>query len=203
MTRGGERPSRHARGKTRPVVTALLVCCTATTAASAAEPTVVVRPFTATAVPANVGKATIKDLLWLSGCWASERGESGSGEQWSAPAGGAMLGTSRTVRGGRTIEYEFVIIREVQNGGIEYVAHPSGQATAAFTLASIGDREVLFENATHDFPQRVGYRLDATGKSLQAWIEGAREGATRRVEFPMVRTPCDSAPTAVASLEDP
>jgi hypothetical protein len=152
--------------------------------------------------PAPTADATrgIARLQWLAGCWASERGEPGSGEQWTAPAGGTMLGTSRMIKAGRTVEYEFVVIRQDDGEGLAYVAHPSGQALAAFQLARIAEREVLFENPTHDYPQRVGYRLDASGKHLLAWIEGTREGRARRVEFPMLRTPCDPAPSTVASV---
>ena len=34
-------------------------------------------------------------LAWLAGCWASEGGEPGSGEQWMPPAGGTLLGRTR------------------------------------------------------------------------------------------------------------
>lgn len=149
--------------------------------------------------PAIATTGGIARLQWLAGCWASERGEPGSGEQWTAPAGGTMLGTSRTIKGGRTIEYEFVVIREDTEHTLAYVAHPSGQAMTAFALARLADREVTFENPAHDFPQRIGYRLDATGKTLLAWIEGTRDGRARRVEFPLVRTPCDPAPAGIAS----
>jgi hypothetical protein len=96
------------------------------------------------------------------------------------------------VRGGRTVEYEFLVIRAAQDGTLVYRAHPSGQPTAEFCLALVGDREVVFENARHDFPQRVGYRLDQDDR-LTAWIEGSRDSATRRIPFPMERVSCDAA----------
>ena len=37
-------------------------------------------------------------VAWISGCWIAEGKEHGSGEMWLAPAGGTMLGVSRTVR---------------------------------------------------------------------------------------------------------
>jgi len=55
-------------------------------------------------------------LAWLAGCWASEGGEPGSGEQWMPPAGGTLLGTSRTVAKGRTVAHEFMQIREQEPG---------------------------------------------------------------------------------------
>ena len=50
----------------------------------------------------------------------------------------------------------------------------------------------MFENAAHDFPQRVGYRV-AGGDSLLAWIEGTRDGQVRRIEFPYRRVACPGA----------
>ena len=43
-------------------------------------------------------------------------------------------------------------------------------------------REVVFEDPTHDFPQRVGYKSTGPGQLL-AWVEGAASGKTRRIEF--------------------
>lgn len=57
---------------------------------------------------------SVTSLEWLAGCWAIEGGEPGSGEQWMAPAGGAMLGVGRTVRRGTTVAHEFMQIREIE-----------------------------------------------------------------------------------------
>ena len=127
----------------------------------------------------------VTDLAWLAGCWARQDAEPGSVEVWLEPAGGVMLGMSRTVRGGRTVEHEFLEIREVEPGALGYVAHPSGQAGATFKLLRTGDREVVFENLAHDFPQRILYRR--TGDELAARVEGERNGQIRGFDFPMTR----------------
>eukprot|EP01137_Pigoraptor_chileana_P028801 Opistho-2@13146 len=76
-------------------------------------------------------------LAWLAGCWArdvSARAEAGSGEQWMAPVGGSMLGVSRTIRGGKTVEHEFMQLRVGADGVLAFTAKPSGQAEASFPL---------------------------------------------------------------------
>ena len=93
-----------------------------------------------------------------------------------------MLGMSRTVARGKTVEYEFILLREEADGTINYVAKPSGQAEAAFKLVRASATEILFENPQHDFPQRIIYTLKEGGK-LTATIEGTKNGKTRRVEF--------------------
>jgi hypothetical protein len=92
-----------------------------------------------------------------------------------------MLGVGRTTRGEKLIEHEFVVLTE-RDGRLAYEAHPSGQATATFMSKPISGREVVFEDPTHDFPQRVGYRSTGPGQLL-AWVEGTTGGKTRRIEF--------------------
>ena len=106
------------------------------------------------------------------------------------PAGGMMLGMSRTVKQGRTVEFEFMQIRTTDAGSLAFIAKPSGQDEATFPLLRLSDTEAAFENLQHDFPQRIIYRRD--GEKLRARIEGMRNGAIRAVEFPMTRAACAS-----------
>ena len=82
-----------------------------------------------------------------------------------------MMGMSRTIADGKTVAYEFLLIREDEQGGIQYVAKPSGQPEASFKLVKSGPKEVVFENPTHDFPQKISYRLEPDG-SLLAELAG-------------------------------
>jgi hypothetical protein len=135
--------------------------------------------------------ADISQLAWLGGCWKSETGEPGSGEHWLPLAGGTLMGVSRTVKQGKTVDFEFMQIRAVENGQLAFIAIPSGQRTTVFPLLRLGVTEVVFENPTHDFPQRVIYQLEG-GTRLRARVEGMRRGALRVIEFPMIRVSCDS-----------
>jgi hypothetical protein len=132
---------------------------------------------------------SVTAFAWLAGCWASVAGEFGTGEVWTSPAGGTMLGLSRTVRDGKTIEYEFMQIREIAPGQLAFVAHPSGQPQAAFPLVRSAPGELVFELPTHDFPQRVIYRLVEPDR-LHARIEGTVKGEDRGVDFHMKRAEC-------------
>jgi hypothetical protein len=132
----------------------------------------------------------VERVGWLQGCWRSTQGEATIEEQWMAPRGGSMLGMGRTVRGGKTVEYELVLIAE-RSGGLAYEAHPSGQPSATFLAMTASETSVVFENPQHDFPQRVGYRRDGAD-GLQAWIEGQAGGKSRRVDFSYRRARCDA-----------
>lgn len=155
---------------------------------------------------ASAGSATaagpgISSLSWLSGCWAAEGGEPGSGEQWSAPAGETMLGMARTVRDGKTTQFEFMELRHLPDGTLAFIAHPSGQRSATFPVLRIGGSEVVFENLQHDFPQRVAYAREGD-HGLQARIEGMRGGTLRVSEFPMDRVACPEGPSILVSGDD-
>lgn len=145
-------------------------------------------PAWATSAPAA---DPVMKLAWLSGCWAAEGGEVGSGENWTSVAGGTLLGVGRTVRKGRTVETEFMTISlYTDDGRLAYSARPSGQPPVTFLQTRLTANEVVFENLLHDFPQRVAYRLE--GKRLKARIEGPRGGENKVIEFPMARVSCDA-----------
>lgn len=139
----------------------------------------------------SASASDISQLAWLGGCWKSETAEPGSGEHWLPLAGGTLLGVSRTVKRGKTVEYEFMQIRAMENGQLAFIAQPSGQRTTVFPLLRLGENEAVFENPQHDFPQRVIYKLEG-GARLRARIEGMRGGSLRVIEFPMNRVSCDS-----------
>jgi hypothetical protein len=137
---------------------------------------------------ARESKSTVDSLAWMKGCWASEDGK--VTEQWMAPAGRAMLGMGRTVMNGEMVAFEFMQIRDIKDKGVHFIAKPSGQAEASFKLVRSSDKEVVFENPEHDFPQRVIYRLKSDG-SLVGRIEGKQNGKEKGIDFPLIRAKCE------------
>lgn len=128
-------------------------------------------------------------VAWLAGCWSAQGREAGSVEQWMTPAGGVMLGMARTVRNGRAVEFEFMQIRADAEGRLRFIAQPQGRPPTEFGLLRQAEDEAVFENAAHDFPQRVLYRREAADR-LVARIEGLRNGQLRGIDFAMQRTAC-------------
>lgn len=136
-----------------------------------------------------VAAGDLESLAWLAGCWASASGDPGSGEYWQPLAGGTMLGVGRTVRDGKTVEYEFLRLHEDEQGRVVYTATPSGQRETAFVASELGESTATFENPAHDFPQRIVYdRVDRD--NLVVRIEGERRGQLRVIEFRFTRTAC-------------
>ena len=134
-------------------------------------------------------KPDINSLKWITGCWESNENNKLVTEQWMKPAGSTMIGMARTVKNGKTTAFEFLRLVE-ENSDIFYIAKPSKQAETAFKLIKQTENEVIFENPTHDFPQRIIYRLK-DNDSLFARIEGDNKGKQMGFDFPMKRAKCD------------
>jgi hypothetical protein len=125
--------------------------------------------------------ATVENLGWLAGHWRSVRGDSVVEEGWLGPSGGTMLGLNRTVRAGRTTDFEYLRIEE-REGALLLLASPDGRCPATeFTLIELSESGAVFANPEHDFPQRIIYRRDED--ALVAAIEGSADGETRRIEW--------------------
>ena len=144
--------------------------------------------FALGSAPAQPQTYSVNDAAWLSGCWTREGGGRQYDEQWMKPAGGMMLGMSRTVSKGRASAWEFLQLRE-EAGQVFYVAKPSNQPEARFRLTEARDGFLRFENPDHDFPKVITYTRGADG-ALVAQIQGPMNGQTRTIDFPMARGGC-------------
>ena len=133
-------------------------------------------------VTADTGP-TISDLAWMSGGWRSAPGGRAQIEEhWMTPAGGSMLGMSRTVAGDRTVEFEYLRL-EQRAGAIYYIAHPKARCPGTdFKLTRLSGHEAVFENPAHDFPKRITYRKGSDG-SLTASIDGGEGTKSQKFEY--------------------
>lgn len=113
--------------------------------------------------------ASLADLGWLSGSWKQEANGKVIEEHWTTPAGGSMLGMSRTIKNGKTVAFEFLRI-EQRDGTLLYIAQPQGAPPTEFRLLSANDNELVFANPQHDFPKRIRYRRNPDG-SVTARVE--------------------------------
>lgn len=144
----------------------------------------------AAAITTSHQQGDITRLQWLAGCWLRENGSTSTEEQWMRPGAGMMLGMSRTIRDGRVLEHEALRIYSAADGALIFAAAPSNQLPAEFRAVAVSSDSAAFVNAAHDFPQRIVYRR-VGADSVQATIEGPRNGTTRRIDFDYARVRCD------------
>jgi hypothetical protein len=131
---------------------------------------------------AAAAPASVDELAWMAGSWIEEKPDQGGGvrwteEYWTVPRGGVMLGTSRAGRGEALREFEFLHVQAGTDGSLAYIARPQGGAPVAFRLTQRDAMSVTFENAAHDYPQRIRYAR--TGDVMTATIS-AIDGSKAR-----------------------
>ena len=130
----------------------------------------------------------VSKLSWMTGCWEVIQGSVVVEEQWTKPRGGIMLGVARTVKDDKVVTTEFLKIAP-EGGVLVYTPRIGNREPVPFKLLRISENEVVFENPTHDFPQRIIYRKQEGG--LWARIEAGEPPKVRGSNIPMKRATCE------------
>lgn len=142
---------------------------------------------------AQLQAADVNQLTWITGCWSMQQGAVTIEERWTPPVGGQMMGVARTIRAGKVVAREFMVI-DTEPAGIFYAPRiGTPDAAVRFKLTTQTDTEVIFENPTHDFPQRVLYRKTPDGLSARidgTNLDGKNKGKQSAQDFPMKSVPC-------------
>ena len=142
-----------------------------------------------TAPAADAPATRVADFAFMAGCWQGGDAQATMEETWMRPGGGTMMGTSRVLAGGKAVFSEFVEVAEKPAGLVMTVALGIGQPGVPFTRIAAGPDEVVFENPTHDFPQRIRYRR-LSDTSVVARIEGVEKGEAKGEDYPFRRVAC-------------
>jgi hypothetical protein len=119
----------------------------------------------------------------LAGNWKSTTQSGEWWEKWNLKDG-LLEGESLRIRNGDTTILEQVDLR-FKNRKILYqplVADQNNGKRITFTLMHTENRKYTFENAAHDFPQRIIYHFSAAD-SLHARIEGQVGGKEKSSDF--------------------
>ena len=125
-------------------------------------------------------------LGWMSGGWVNESARGKVAETWLGPGNGLMVAVNLTTFTSGRKSFEFLRIAETPEG-FSYFASPGGRAPVEFKVKEVGDRRVVFENAAHDFPQRILYWRD--GEALVARVEGTIKGEAKHQEWRFTAAP--------------
>jgi hypothetical protein len=119
----------------------------------------------------------------LAGNWKSTTQSGEWWEKWKLKEG-LLIGESFRIRNRDTTLLEQVDLR-FENQRILYqplVANQNNGKRITFTLIQIHNGRYTFENASHDFPQRIVYQFSDTD-SLHARIEGQVGGKVKSSDF--------------------
>jgi hypothetical protein len=105
---------------------------------------------------------------FLSGCW-EQRTEAGrwTEECWTDTRGGLMIGSGRDGSGDKVGHWEWMRIERDADGTLTFYGSPKGAAPVGFKAIDADSQSITFVNASHDYPQRVRYRVTDTGLAAE------------------------------------
>jgi hypothetical protein len=121
--------------------------------------------------------AQVPDLGWLAGHWCAEpKNGARVCETWTPMDKGVMRGTG-TTRAGERVKVNEAMRITVDSSGAVFHAEPANQQPADFPAVKIDAKaqSVTFEDAAHDYPQRVRYwREGETLRAETSLIDGSK-----------------------------
>lgn len=108
-------------------------------------------------------------LAWLEGEWCTVPAHGRQTcEYWGPARGGTMLGTSQTMRDGKTRDFEFMRIELTADGAVFHGA-PRGAPAVAFREIAREKAGISFANPGHDIPS-----ASAIGGAGRNWWRKSR-----------------------------
>ena len=128
------------------------------------------------------------DLRRLAGRWEFLDKKTHQIEEWTLAGEKELRGRGFVLEKGDTTFIEFLTIRET-NGVLTYFAQVSDLGAAEvvpFSLTSQTKDKLEFSNTAQDFPQKIVYELKSDS-TIQAYLEGPRDGQKIRVVFDFVK----------------
>lgn len=126
-----------------------------------------------------------KAFAFILGSWEMQTAKGKIVEQWIQNADKTLSGKSYRINAkGDSLLSETLQIKKIGKDTF-YCSTVTGQnegKETCFKLIATKDETYVFEDKTHDFPQRIVYQNQ--GKNdLLAWIEGEFNGKNRKSEF--------------------
>jgi hypothetical protein len=102
----------------------------------------------------------LQKYSFLEGCWKSEMNGSVVYESWGNQDGNIMLGSSKSIAGGKLESFEFLSIVS-KDGNVLYMPYVNGRNTVSFLSIRATGSEAEFSNPNHDFPKTIRYKRDS------------------------------------------
>ena len=112
---------------------------------------------------------------WMTGAWERIEGEKWADEFWTPPKAGIMIGASRSGYGEKLGFWEHMRIVREADGKLAFWAISGDQKPVRFAAGRSDQKEVVFENPAHDYPQRIRYwRMDRKLNAQISLLDGSK-----------------------------
>lgn len=131
-------------------------------------------------------KEKIKTARWLLGTWENKSPEGNLKEIWNKVNDSTYEGQSYFIKGKDTIHFEKIQLQQ-KGEQLTYSQTVRGQnddKPVAFPLTNTNEKELVFENLKHDYPQKISYK-SISKDSLVAEISGLQSGKPSKERYQM------------------
>ena len=129
-------------------------------------------------------KDQIKTANWLLGKWETKTAEGILSESWKQVNDSTFQGESFFIKQKDTLHFETITLQQ-KGKDLFYNATVKGQnenKAVTFRLTNKTEKQLVFENPKHDYPQKITYAL-ITKDSLTATISGVQLGKASSESF--------------------
>jgi len=133
-------------------------------------------------------KDKIKTAHWLLGTWENKTAEGNLSETWEKVNDSTYEGQSYFIKGKDTIHFETIQLQQ-KGEELTYNANVQGQnkdKPVPFKLTKTTEKELVFENPKHDYPQKISYK-NVSKDSLIAEISGMQLGKPSSEKYVMTK----------------
>ncbi|MDR6843737.1 DUF6265 family protein [Flavobacterium granuli] len=131
-------------------------------------------------------KDQIKSAKWLLGQWSTKTADGNLSESWKQLNDSTFQGESFFIKAKDTLHFESIILQQ-KGEDLFYNATVKGQnenKAVPFKLTTKTEKQLVFENPKHDYPQKITYTL-VNKDSLVASISGVQLGKPSSEKFGM------------------
>ena len=123
---------------------------------------------------------------WLLGKWQSKSTDGYLQETWKKVNDSTFQATSYYIKEEDTLHFETITLQQ-KGEELTYSAAVKGQnddKPVAFKLTTATEKQLVFENPKHDYPQKISY-TQTTPNNLVAKISGIQQAKPTSEQFSM------------------
>lgn len=134
-------------------------------------------------------KDKIKSAKWLLGKWDTKTADGNLSESWKQINDSTFQAESFFIKNKDTLHFESIMLQQ-KGEDLFYNASIKGQnenKAVTFKLTTKTEKQLVFENLKHDYPQKITYTL-ITKDSLVASISGVQLGKPSSEKFGMKKS---------------
>ncbi|MFV8370261.1 DUF6265 family protein [Flavobacterium sp. LB2R40] len=128
----------------------------------------------------------IKAANWLLGNWENKSAEGNLTETWRKVNDSTFQAQSYFIKEKDTLHFESITLQQ-KGEQLTLTATVKGQNNdkpVAFLLTTTTEKQLVFENPKHDYPQKISY-THITPDGLVAKISGIQQGKPSAEQFSM------------------